>query len=141
MLRVVIADDSDLVRDRLDLLIGDVEGIEVVGHAADAPEALEVAQRLRSDVVILDISMPGGNGIDVLKTLKESEAAPVVIMLTACPFRQYRERSLEAGADYFFDKAIDFNRIPEVLRELRARAAVDEVSHCTPQQVESDIAE
>ena len=141
MLRVVIADDSHPVRDCLDLLISDVSGVEVVGLAVDATEALELVQRLRPDVVILDISMPGGSGIDVLRTLKAGEAAPVAIMLTAFPFPQYRERSLEAGADYFFDKATDYDRVPEVLRELRASVAVDEVPKCAPQQVESDIAE
>ena len=141
MVRVVIADDSDLVRTCLDMLISDVSGVEVVGHASDAPQALEIVERLRPDVVILDVSMPGGGGIGVLSTLKESEPAPVAIMLTAFPFRQYRERALEAGADYFFDKATDFTRIPEVLRELQAMVAVDDVSNCAPRLAASGIAD
>ena len=94
-----------------------------MGQASDAPEALEAIGRLKPDVVILDIRMPGGNGIQVLEVIKGNEAAPVVIMLTAFPYPQYREKCLKAGADYFFDKASEFSRVPEVLKQLQAKTA------------------
>jgi DNA-binding NarL/FixJ family response regulator len=118
MLRIVIADDSDLVRERLVIMISELEGVELVGQAKDAAGALEAVQRLKPDVVILDIRMPGGNGIQALKTIKASETVPVVIMLTAFPYPTYRRKCLEAGADFFFDKTTEFDRAAQVVREL-----------------------
>ncbi len=123
MLKVVIADDSAVVRERLVTLVSDLEDVELVGQASNAAEALEVIGRLKPDVVILDIRMPRGNGIQVLERIKANEASSVIIMLTAFPYPQYREKCLEAGADYFFDKADEFDSIPTVLKQLQARTA------------------
>jgi len=121
-LKVFIADDSALVRERLAELISEIEGMEVVGQAGDAPEALEAIQHLRPDVVILDIRMPGHNGIHVLEAIKKSPAAPVVIMLTAFPYPQYRKKCLEVGAEYFFDKATEFEHVAQVVKQLAGRS-------------------
>lgn len=122
MLKVFVADDSALVRERLAELISEIEGVEVVGQAGDAREALEGIQRLRPDAVILDIRMPGNNGIQVLEAIKRSTAAPVVIVLTAFPHPQYRKKCLEAGAEFFFDKATEFEQVAEVLKKMRDSA-------------------
>lgn len=114
-MKVLIADDSTLVRDRLATLISELKDVELVGQTSSAPETLEAIQRLRPDVVILDIRMPGGNGIFVLEKIKARKAAPLVIMLTAFPYPQYRKKCLEAGAEYFFDKTTEFDRVAEVL--------------------------
>jgi DNA-binding NarL/FixJ family response regulator len=118
MLRVLIADDSDLVRERLRDLISDIAGTEVVGEASNGPETLDAMERLEPDVLILDIRMPGGNGIDALKALKAKALCPTVIMLTAYAYPQYRKKCLEAGAEYFFDKSTDFERIADILEHL-----------------------
>jgi DNA-binding NarL/FixJ family response regulator len=119
MLKVFITDDSILVRERLVGLISELEAIELVGQAENAPEAIEAIQRLRPDVVILDIRLPGGNGIEVLKIIKQNVPSPIVIMLTAFPYRQFYEKCQEAGAEYFFDKSSEFHRIVEVLKQLQ----------------------
>jgi YesN/AraC family two-component response regulator len=119
MLKVFIADDSALMRERLAALISEIEGVEVVGQAGDARETLDGIQHLRPDAVILDIRMPGNNGIQVLEAIKKKNAAPVVIMLTAFPYPQYRKKCLEAGAEYFFDKAIEFEQVAEVLQKIQ----------------------
>jgi two-component system response regulator DevR len=67
------------------------------------------------DVVILDIRMPGGSGIDVLKTIKKKNEVPVIIMLTNYPHSQYRDKCMQNGADFFFDKSIDFKEIVKVV--------------------------
>jgi DNA-binding NarL/FixJ family response regulator len=118
MLKVFITDDSVLVRERLVGLISELEAVELVGQAENALEAIEAIQRLRPDVVILDIRLPGGNGIEVLKAIKQNVPAPMVIMLTAFPYRQFYEKCREAGAEYFFDKASEFHHIVEVLKQL-----------------------
>jgi CheY-like chemotaxis protein len=63
--------------------------------------------------------MPGGNGIDTLEAAKTRCPAVVVIMLTAYAYPQYRKRCREAGAEYFFDKATEFERVADVLVELQ----------------------
>lgn len=118
-MKVLIADESSLVRECLAALVSEIRGVELVGQAGDAYEALETIQRLRPDVVILDVRMPGGNGIRVLEAIKKSTAAPVVIMLAAFPYPQYRKKCLEVGADYFFDKSTEFDRVVQVLRKMR----------------------
>jgi DNA-binding NarL/FixJ family response regulator len=129
MLKVFITDDSVLVRERLVGLLSELETVELVGQAENAPEAVETIQRLRPDVVILDIRLPGGNGIEVLKAIKQNAPAPIVIMLTAFPYRQFYERCQEAGAEYFFDKASEFHRIVEVLKQLQDGAAAVEMAN------------
>jgi DNA-binding NarL/FixJ family response regulator len=121
MLRIFIADDSDLVRERLKELISEIPGTEIVGEAATGGETLAALKRLTPDVLILDIRMPGGNGIDTLEAAKEQSPAPLVIMLTAYAYPQYRKKCLEAGAEYFFDKSTEFERVADALAKLRHR--------------------
>ena len=121
MLKVFIADDSDAVRERLHELVSDVEDVTVIGEASDGGQALEGIEDFRPDVVILDIRMPQTNGFDVLERL-QGRGSPTVIVLTAFAYRQYREKCLETGASYFFDKATEFERIADVLEELRSQA-------------------
>jgi DNA-binding NarL/FixJ family response regulator len=117
--KVLIADDSPLMRERLATLISEIEGVELVGQAGSAPEALEAIERSKPDAVILDIRMPGGNGIQVLEALKKSTVEPEVIVLTAFPYPQYRKKCLQAGAKYFFDKSSEFEQIAEVLNKMQ----------------------
>ena len=118
-MKIFIADDSALVRERLAALVSEVEDIELIGQTGDAHGAIEAIQRLRPDVVILDIRMPGGTGLQVLEAVKRREVAPVVIVLTAFPYPQYRKKCLEAGAEFFFDKATEFDHIAQVLAQLQ----------------------
>ena len=69
----------------------------------------------KPDVVILDIRMPDGSGIDVLQTIKQGEPAPAVIVLTNYPYPAYRQKCLQAGADFFLDKSTEFDQIPELI--------------------------
>ncbi|MFQ5708746.1 MAG: response regulator transcription factor [bacterium] len=118
MTTVLIADDSALVRDRLYTALSDLEDVEVVGQAQSGLEAIESIRKLKPEVVILDIRMPSGTGIDVLQNIKNNGCSPIVIVLTNYPFPQYRRKCLDAGADFFFDKSIEFLKITEVLKKL-----------------------
>ena len=126
ILSVFITDDCAPVRERLAALISDMQAVELVGQAGDPYEALEAIQRLRPRVVILDIRMAGCNGFRVLDIIKRDLADTVVIMLTAFPFPQYRQKCLKAGAAYFFDKATEFHRIGEVLEQLQQRISSEQ---------------
>jgi DNA-binding NarL/FixJ family response regulator len=115
-MRVFIADDSLEVRKRIIAMLSDVEKIDMIGDAENVQEAIDTIQELKPDVVILDIRMPGGSGIDVLKEIKKVNHVPVIIMLTNYPYPQYRKTCLDAGADFFFDKSSEFEKVVKVLR-------------------------
>jgi DNA-binding NarL/FixJ family response regulator len=117
-MRVLIVDDSEALVQRLTSSLMEVTGIEIVGHAGNVSDAALEIRKAKPDVVILDIRMPGGSGIDVLEGLKNDPFQPVVIMLTNYSGRQYRRRCLESGARYFFDKSAEFHKVAEVLRGL-----------------------
>lgn len=118
MMRILIADDSAVVRERLINLLTDLRGIEVVGQAEDAIEARILAEKLRPDVAILDLRMPKGSGADVLRDIKMLDPTPKVIMLTNYPHPENRKKCIDRGADYFFDKSIEFQRVVSVLRDM-----------------------
>ena len=141
MLTVFIADDSVLVRERLAALVSECEGSELVGQAGNAIEAIEAIERLRPDVVILDVHMPGGSGLQVLHQIKQTPAEPVVIMLTAFSHPQHERRCLEAGADYFLDKAAGFPRIPGLLQQVHATLPDELPAHCGSQHTEHQQAQ
>ena len=119
-MRVFIADDSVLVRERLNDLLLNVPTVEVVGQAGNKDEALRLIPDCKPDVVILDIRMPGANGIEVLKIIKTLYPSFVVIMLSNYPYPQYREKCMKEGADYFFDKSTEFKKVAEVLGNMIA---------------------
>src|SRR5262245_19945507 len=102
--------------DRLATLISELPNVELIGQADIAFEAIHCIRRLRPAVVVLDISMPGGSGMYVLEMVKKDRPVPVVIMLTNFAHDPYRQRCLQLGADYFFDKSTEFERVIEVLR-------------------------
>jgi len=117
-LRVFIADDSEFIRERLPQRLVDFTGVEIAGQASDGEKALASIRALKPDVVILDIRMPGKSGIEVLQELKKDKSSPVIIMLTAYPYPQYREKCMALGADFFLDKASEFDKLDEILRQL-----------------------
>ena len=117
-MRILIADDSAVVRARLISLLADLRGIEVVGQAEDAIEARNLAEKLRPDVAILDLRMPKGSGADVLSDLKKLNPTPKVIMLTNYPHPENRKKCMDGGADYFFDKSNEFQKVVSVLMDM-----------------------
>ena len=98
-MRLFIADDSEILRERLVESISEIENVVIVGQEGDKIRAIEAVEKLRPDLVIMDIKMPGGNGITALETLKKKENPPIVIMFTNYPYLQYRKKCMDAGAD------------------------------------------
>ncbi len=135
-MKIFIADDSILVRERLAALISELQAVELVGQAGDVDETLGGIRQSRPDVVILDIRMPGGNGIQVLEAIKTCDVKPAVIMFTAFPFPQYRQKCLELGADYFLDKTMEFDRVAHVLEQLHGKIVAG--SHQPQAEVETN---
>jgi YesN/AraC family two-component response regulator len=121
-LSVFLADDSIYIRERLPGMLAEMAGVEVIGQAADGIEAVNSIGKLKPDVVVLDIRMPGKNGMEILQEIKKFEPAPCVIMLTNYPYPQYRKKCLDTGADYFLDKSADFDKLFTVMKQLRQKA-------------------
>jgi DNA-binding NarL/FixJ family response regulator len=120
-LRVYVVDDSALLRQRLLGLLAELDRVEVIGEAEDRDQAIIEVTKLKPHVVILDIQLREGNGIEVLTQIKQVQPSPTVIMLTNYPYPQFREKSMAAGADYFFYKATEFAKVKEVVRSLSSQ--------------------
>ncbi len=105
-IRVVVADDQDLVRTGLRMILGAQPGIDVVGEAADGIQAIEVATRLRPDVLLVDIRMPKLDGIEVTRRLAGPDVADpmAVVVITTFDLDEYVLGALRAGARGFLLK-------------------------------------
>jgi len=117
-MKVFIVDDSRAFRKELINLLSKLKEVEIVGQAQDSVKAMEAIQRLKPDAVILGLPIPGGNGIRLVKNIKKDKLAPIVIILTHYPYRQYRKKYMDAGADFFFDKSTEFEKVIEVFKKL-----------------------
>jgi DNA-binding NarL/FixJ family response regulator len=104
-LKIVIADDSPVVREHLKRALAQVEGCSLVGMAVDGAEAINMVRALRPDIVVLDIAMPHRSGIDALKEIRREDSEIVIIMFTADPSVVLRDVCLEAGANFYLDKS------------------------------------
>ena len=122
-MNIFIVENSNFLRERLMRLVAQQRSIEVIGSAATPAQAIQDIRRLKPDVVLLDIRLDGGNGLQVLQQIKKQEKPPVVIVLTNYPYPQYRTRYLASGADYFFDKSTELELMLDALQQLRYRFA------------------
>ena len=118
MLQVYIADDSMVVREKLREAFEERGSVEVVGTSGDAKQAIEEIRRLNPQVVIIDIRIPGGGGLFILKDVKSRPPERTTIILTSFPYPQYRTSYLAAGADYFFDKNKNIPTLTNILFDL-----------------------
>ena len=114
-MRVFIADDSGPIVERLAGLLDDVPGVEFAGHAADVTQAVHDILELKPEVLILDLHMPGGSGLDVLRAIRLLHLDLPVIICTNHPDSEYRDECLSAGATFFLDKSSEFQKIPSIL--------------------------
>jgi DNA-binding NarL/FixJ family response regulator len=120
-LRVVLVDDSAAVMEALKALISEIEGVEIIHSAEDAEGVEDAVRQLKPDVVVLDIRLPKGSGLDILKGIRaEKQMAPLIIVFSSEADATYRRLCVKLGADFFFDKSSQFDRMAEVLRSLVA---------------------
>ena len=102
--RVALVDDDSLVRAGLAMILGADPGIEVVGQGGDGSEAVPLVQKHRPDVLLMDVRMPGLDGIAATKAVTSQPNPPRIIMLTTFDMDEYVFRALEAGASGFLLK-------------------------------------
>jgi DNA-binding NarL/FixJ family response regulator len=115
MKRVLIVDDSKQVRERLVSLLSDYPEIRIVGQSGNGKDAMNALDAQKPDTVILDIRLPGKNGIQLLREIKAAHPEITVIMLSNYDFEPYRKQCLQFGADYFFNKTLEFEKVVNVL--------------------------
>ena len=117
-MKVFIVEDSADIRRRLMESFAEIDRIEVSGYAESELEAMEKILDGQPEVVVLDLQLHQGSGLNVLRALRKLSALPRVIVLTNHAYAQYVQQCMAAGADYFFDKATEFMKVPEVLVSL-----------------------
>lgn len=117
-IRVLVADDQQVVRGGLVLLIGMLDGIEVVGAARDGAEAVELAERLRPDVVLMDLNMPVLDGVSATAVLREKVPDSTVLVLTTYADDDSVFPALRAGALGYLTKDADDGEVETAIREV-----------------------
>lgn len=104
MLKILIADDHAIVREGLKQILTDVPDMVVAGEAASGNQVLEMVRKETWDLILLDITMPGLNGLDTLKQLKKEKPDLPVLMLSMYPEEQYAIRTIKAGVSGYLTK-------------------------------------
>ena len=117
-MRVLIVDDSALIRDRLTTLLNEVAGVEIVGYAEKVAQAISALRQLKPDAMTLDLRLPDGNGLTVLQLIQRERLPTAVIVLTSYFYPQYEKRARAAGAYAFLNKARDFGTVTDLLQAL-----------------------
>lgn len=103
-IKILIADDHSIVRQGLKQIVNETDDLEVVGEASDGHDALQMVRKGEWDVLLLDISMPGLSGIDVLKRMRDEKIDLPVLILSTYPADQYALRLLKSGANGYLTK-------------------------------------
>ncbi|MEJ7776741.1 MAG: LytTR family DNA-binding domain-containing protein [Sphingomicrobium sp.] len=116
-LRVLIADDEPLANERLQLLLARAAGATLVGTACDGESAVTLSEELAPDVLLLDIAMPGLDGIEVARTLVGQKPPPAVVFVTA--FDQFAVAAFEVAAVDYLMKPVDPARLQRALDRAR----------------------
>jgi len=127
LIRVLVADDHAAIRAGLVMILGGAPGISVVGEASDGASAVASARSLRPDVVLMDVRMPGMDGIAATRELVGSGVCEVIV-LTTFDLDEYVHWALRAGAAGFLLKSVDAARLVESIRLVAAGDGVIEPS-------------
>jgi len=122
-MKILVVDDTAAIRDHLVEMLSTLRGVDHVDTAARASEARCAIQLEPPDAVVLDIHMPGGSGLEVLEAIRAGGRRIMTIVMTNDPSAQWRAASLRAGADYFFDKSVEFEQAVDVIERLALERA------------------
>lgn len=118
MIRLLICDDHVIVRQGLKQILADAPDVEVAAEAGDGPEAIQCVRRGGVDVLLLDIALPGRDGLDVLKQLHSEFPKLPVLVVSTYPEKQYALRSLRLGAAGYLNKGADPAELISAIRKV-----------------------
>jgi len=117
-LRIVIADDSAIMRDYIRQSLSKMPGVVAMAEAVDGAQAFWLYHQMEPNVLVLDLNMPGVNGLEVLKAIRKRDQETVIIMLTADPTLALRDACLSAGANFYLEKA-DLPSLVDICQRLQ----------------------
>jgi two-component system invasion response regulator UvrY len=120
MIRILICDDHLIVRQGLKQILSDAPDIEIAGEAGSGAEAMRLARQGGFDLLLLDIALPGRDGLDVLKQCRAEFPKLPVLVLSTYPEGQYAVRSLRMGASGYLNKGADVDLMMEAIRKAAA---------------------
>jgi DNA-binding NarL/FixJ family response regulator len=115
---ILLVEDSRIIKERLICMLKELKNVQQVLDAGTYDEAFGLLQQDVADVIVLDISLPGKSGIDVLKAINEYKWEPTIIVLTNQADNYYKSLCFSLGAGHFLDKTRDFDKIPGIVAYL-----------------------
>jgi DNA-binding NarL/FixJ family response regulator len=117
-LRVLLVEDSRVLAERLREALGVLDNVEIVGAVSDESAAVAAVRAQRVDVIILDLQLKEGTGFGVMQRL--GKARPKVIVFTNYMLPEYQRLANTLGVEYFLNKSLDYERLPQVIQEIGA---------------------
>jgi len=123
MIRVVVADDHTIVREGLKQILAAADDLEVVGEASDGHEAMERVRALDFDLLLLDMSMPGKSGIELIKQVHAEKPKVKILVLSMHEEQQYAVRAIRAGASGYLTKESAARQLVDAIRKIAAGGA------------------
>ncbi len=121
-MHLLIADDSKILQERILDFINQCSFVKSVNQAFNTNEAKSILkEKNKINVVITDIRMPGGGGLELLQFIKENYPSIKTIIITNYPYPQYNQKAKEIGAEYFLSKSDDLDQLVNVLNEISKR--------------------
>jgi DNA-binding NarL/FixJ family response regulator len=117
-IRVLVVDDSAVTSQTISNFLQRQESVEVVGTAADGAQAVEQARRLQPDLILMDVQMPGMNGLEATSIILRESPSVHIVMVTVNDTPELREAAKESGACQFIPKTQLWRKLPGILQEL-----------------------
>ena len=118
MITILIVDDREVVRKELKHVFNLTDTVTVVGEAADGWDAIRQVDALKPDIVLMDLEMPGLDGVEAARRIKICKPAPVVVIFTVYDSEACRQKALEAGADAFVVKGTDLHALLDLFERI-----------------------
>jgi len=121
MYRIFLVEDSAPVRQRVLEMLGSIRGVKTIGSASTARDAEQAILEMQPDAVLLDINLAQGSGFDVLRSLRKHAPLIEIYMLSNFATPPYRERAADLGANGFFDKTTEIERLRQTMAQRAAQ--------------------
>lgn len=123
MIRIVLADDHAIVREGLKRIVGEVPDLQVVGEAADGTQVMQRVRELDFDVLVLDLSMPGRSGMELIKLVKAEKPKLRILVLSMHQETQYAVRAIKSGASGYLTKESAPAQLEQAIRKIAGGGA------------------
>ena len=117
-MKIYLVEDSDLIRERIKAMLIGIAGIEICGEQISPIEALQGISATLPDVVVTDLQLDGGSGISILEKMPHKDPQIIPIVLTNYATPEFKQKCIQAGAKYFFDKTTEFLKLRETIQNL-----------------------